>query len=120
VRTGNIANPPFLIFPRRTTPLGAHDRRRFVGIDEPVRDCGNGARPLRGRVQREAGLGLRPRRRPGPAPRRAAPSEPFLLLHSGRRAFHEMYELVALDTKLPGHRRQVLGPTVGLGVAHEC
>ena len=35
--------------------LGAHDRRRFVGIDEPVRACGTGDRPLRGDAQRVDG-----------------------------------------------------------------
>ena len=38
-------------------------------------------------------------------------SEQLLVLVAGKRAFDKMRELVALEAKLPGHRRQVLGPT---------
>jgi hypothetical protein len=57
VRIGKIRNWPILISPRRTTPLGAHDRRRFAGIGEPARAFGNGDRPPRGGAQRVGGKG---------------------------------------------------------------
>ena len=56
-----------LVFPFRTTPRrgrrgrrndfvhGAHDPGVVVGIDEPVRACGHGDRPLGGGARRQAG-----------------------------------------------------------------
>ena len=48
----------------------------------------------------------------------AALPEQLLVLVAGERAFDEPHELVTLETKLTGHRRQVLGAAVGLAVAH--
>ena len=45
-------------------------------------------------------------------------SEQLLVLVAGERALDEAHKLVALEAKLPGHRRQVRGATVDLAVAH--
>ena len=41
----------------------------------------------------------------------AALSEQRLVLVAGKRTFHELHELVALEAKLPSHRRRLLGST---------